>query len=103
MIVCSCNVITKREIEDVVEGFLATDPWQLITAGKVYHAMAKRGRCCGCFPGVIDIIVETTEAYHRSMATHEAEIIPLITRIRQEHQRCETARKLAVLRRKNAA
>ena len=52
MIVCSCNVITEKEISDVIISFLDEDEWQLVTPGKVYHAMAQRGRCCGCFPVV---------------------------------------------------
>jgi hypothetical protein len=26
--------------------------------------MDKRGRCCSCFPNVVDIIVRVTEEYH---------------------------------------
>ncbi|MEM6666324.1 MAG: (2Fe-2S)-binding protein [Pseudomonadota bacterium] len=103
VIVCSCNIISKSEIVAVVRDFLRADPWQLITAGKVYAAMAKRGKCCGCFPGVIDIIVATAEDFHREMATHEAEIIPFISRIREEHERCQTMRTLLAERRRNAA
>jgi len=95
MIVCSCNVIMKREIEEVIIDLLGKDAWQLITPGVVYHAMKKRGRCCGCFPNVIAVIVETTERYHRELETPEAEIIPFIKKIRDEHQRCETARMIA--------
>jgi len=94
MIVCSCNVIALREIEDVITGFLDADEWQLITPGMVYHAMAKRGKCCSCFPRVIDTIVSISEAYHRRKATPEHEIVPFIARIRAEHDRCETVRRL---------
>lgn len=95
MIVCSCNVIMRREIEEVIIGLLDKDAWQLITPGVVYHAMKQRGRCCGCFPNVISIIVELTERYHRELDTPEAEIIPFIQKIRAEHERCETARMIA--------
>lgn len=95
MIVCSCNVIALREIEDVIVGFLKADEWQLITPGMVYHAMAKRGKCCSCFPRVIDTIVSVSEAYHRRKATPEDKIIPFIARIRAEHERCETVRRIA--------
>ncbi len=94
MIVCSCNVIARQEIEDVIVTFLRDDPWQLITAGKVYHAMQKRGKCCSCFPRVIDLIVSISEDFHRRMETPEAQIIPFIAAIRTEHERCETAREL---------
>lgn len=74
---------------------LEKDAWQLITPGVVYHAMKQRGRCCGCFPNVVAIIVETTERYHRELETPEAQIIPFIQKIRAEHERCETARMIA--------
>jgi len=95
MIVCSCNVIMKKEIEDAIVSLLDQDAWQLITPGVVYHAMKKRGRCCGCFPNVISIIVDVTERYHREIETPDEKIIPFIQKIQAEHQRCETVRMLA--------
>ncbi len=83
MIVCSCNIISKSEIEEVVHGFLDEDAWQLITVGKVYHAMIKRGKCCGCFPNAISIIVEAVENWHRQNDTPDAEIIPFLQRTRK--------------------
>lgn len=97
MIVCSCNFITSQDIEDLITSFLDVDEWQLITPGKIYHAMKKRGKCCGCFPGVIDIIVRTTEAYHLRKQSPQDKIIPFIQRIRAEHEKCETARRMAML------
>ena len=70
MLVCHCNVITESEIEQAIMALLDEDPWQLIVPAKVYHAMHKRGRCCGCFPNVVETIIRVTEAYHaRSEAT----------------------------------
>jgi hypothetical protein len=57
-------VITSRDVEKIVRQFLDEDPWQLIVPAKVYHEMGKRGLCCGCFPNVVDIIIEVTEKYH---------------------------------------
>lgn len=98
MIVCSCNFITSQEIEEVITGFLDLDEWQLITPGKVYHAMKMRGKCCGCFPGVIDIIIATSQTYHAQRQSPHDKVVPFIQRIRDEHERCETARRLAILR-----
>ncbi len=64
MITCQCNIITEREIEQAITAMLDEDRWQLIVPVKVYHAMEKRGKCCRCFPNVIDIIIRTTEDYH---------------------------------------
>ena len=58
MIVCSCNIITRREIEAVIEEILAEDAFAVLTPGLLYHRLGRRGRCCGCFPLVSDILVE---------------------------------------------
>ena len=48
MIVCSCNVIMRKDIEAVVIDLLDADEWRLITPGVVYHAsylrFMERGR-----------------------------------------------------------
>ncbi|MDP2733861.1 MAG: (2Fe-2S)-binding protein [Hoeflea sp.] len=61
LIVCQCNILSRHEIERAVESLIANDPWRLIVRSTVYHAMRIRGRCCGCFPDVIEIIAEMTE------------------------------------------
>lgn len=95
MIVCSCNIITRSEIVDTIQSLLREDPWRLIVPLQVYHAMNRRGKCCGCFPNLVGIIVETTELFHRDMETPQCEVISLIDRLKHEHTRCETARMLA--------
>ena len=92
MIVCSCNVIMLSEIEEVILDFLEEEPWQLITAGMIYHAMQKRGKCCGCFPRVIDVIVQVTTEYHERLSSSQADLEPLVRRIRAEHDRTERIR-----------
>ncbi|MCY0149893.1 (2Fe-2S)-binding protein [Hoeflea sp. G2-23] len=103
MIICSCNIITKTDIEEAVTGFLDCDPWQLITPGKVFHAMQKRGKCCGCFPGVIDIIVETTERYHAAMNSPQAQVIDLLSRIADQRLRMNAARQAGAVRKQSSA
>jgi bacterioferritin-associated ferredoxin len=58
MIVCSCNIITRRDIERVIERLLGDDPYAVLTPNLIYHQLGKRGRCCGCFPQVSRILVE---------------------------------------------
>ncbi|MEQ8450285.1 MAG: (2Fe-2S)-binding protein [Nitratireductor sp.] len=82
MLVCHCNLITQREIEDTITSLLDADPWQLIVPAKVYHAMAKRGRCCGCFPNVVETIIRVTEAYHARSAAAEPDILSHLDRVR---------------------
>ncbi len=103
MLVCSCNVITKAEITQVITDLLDEDCWRLIVPVQVYHAMSKRGKCCGCFPNVVDIIVKVTEDYHREQETSEAEIISFIDRLKEKHVQCETVRLIAKERMRRAA
>lgn len=86
MLVCSCNFISDKEIVDVINELLDQDCWQLIVPAKVYHAMGKRGRCCGCFPNVVDIIVRTTEQYHAERPSTDAEIFDFMIRLKQFHE-----------------
>jgi bacterioferritin-associated ferredoxin len=83
MIVCSCNYIAEKDIVAVIDEMLADDPWQLIVPGKVYGAMAKRGKCCGCFPNVVDIIVRTTKEHHIRLKSEETAAEALIARLRE--------------------
>jgi len=87
MLVCQCNIISSDEILATIHSLLAEDAWQLITPLQVYHLMNKRGRCCGCFPDVVDLIVEATQSWHRKNDTPHADVIDFITRLRSEHER----------------
>jgi bacterioferritin-associated ferredoxin len=68
MLVCQCNVITDREIKEIILSFLREDPWEIIVPAKVYRAMAKQCKCAGCVPNVVDMITSVTEEYHLQMA-----------------------------------
>ena len=85
MLVCSCNYITDADIRDVINQLLDEDCWQLIVPSKVYHAMAKRGRCCGCFPTVVELIISTTEDYHARRDSTQTEVIDFMARLKQFH------------------
>lgn len=99
MLVCSCNYITEKEIRDTITAFLDEDCWQLIVPAKVYHAMEKRGRCCGCFPNVVDIIVSTTQAYHAARKTDGDKIVDFMERLK----RFQEEQKTAIIERRNRA
>jgi len=95
MIVCSCNIIMEDEIKAVIIDLLKTDPWQLVVPNQVYHEMGKRGKCCGCFPRLVDLIVDTTQQFHVEMKTDEQKVLQFITKLKKKHYQCETARMLA--------
>jgi NAD(P)H-nitrite reductase large subunit len=95
MIVCSCNLISKQEIVNTINDLLCADPWRLIVPGVVYHEMSLRGKCCGCFPGVVDIIIQTTKQFHENQKTPSADIIVFMDKLKKHHEECETVRMLA--------
>jgi hypothetical protein len=91
MMVCSCNIITDKDIRDVIVSLLDEDCWQLIVPGKVYHAMGKRGRCCGCFPNVVDIIIKTTEEYHARRDSEGSDVVDFMERLKRFHEEQKAA------------
>jgi bacterioferritin-associated ferredoxin len=68
MLVCQCNVITDREIKEVILSFLRQDPWEIIVPAKVYRELEKKCKCAGCVPNVVDLITSVTEDYHLQLA-----------------------------------
>jgi hypothetical protein len=83
MLICHCNVISEKEIEQTIIDLLDEDAWQLIVPAKVYHRLQKRGRCCGCFPNVVETIIRVTEAYHSRGAMAHADIVSHLDRVRE--------------------
>ena len=77
MLVCQCNMITSKEIEDIVLDLLRADAWQLVVPAKVYAELERRAKCSGCVPNVVDIIVRVTENYHAQQAMPPAELVDL--------------------------
>lgn len=63
MIICHCNVLTEQVISQAIDALLETDPYRLITPGLVYKQLGKSGKCCGCFPQVIGLIVSKLELF----------------------------------------
>ena len=77
MLICQCNMITSKEIEDIVLDLLHVDPWQLVVPAKVYGELNRRAKCSGCVPNVVDIITKVTEEYHLQMAANPTEARPV--------------------------
>ena len=56
MIVCSCNVISDRDIERVVHQLRADDSNVVLTPGVVYRALGHRPQCGTCLRHVVELI-----------------------------------------------
>lgn len=55
MIICSCSCVTDGDIRDTIAWMRASDPYVLITPGKIFRALGKAAECGGC----IRLFVET--------------------------------------------
>lgn len=65
MIVCSCTVITDRDIEAGLLDILSQPDAPIPTPGVVFRHLSKRMNCCGCAPLAVETIygkVEELEA-----------------------------------------
>lgn len=82
MLICHCNLITEKEIEEAILQLLNQDPWSLIVPAKVYHTLQKRGRCCGCFPNVVETIIRVTENYHARSQAGTSDVVSHLDRVR---------------------
>jgi bacterioferritin-associated ferredoxin len=102
MLICHCNVIAEKEVERAILELLDEDPWQLIVPAKVYHRLKKRGRCCGCFPNVVETIIRVTEAYHLRAEAAGDHVVSYLERVKtlrvqfgRRHERRTTSHRAA--------
>jgi hypothetical protein len=56
MIVCSCTVITDRDIEGALLEILSAPDAPIPTPGIVYRHLSKRMNCCSCAPLAVETI-----------------------------------------------
>jgi bacterioferritin-associated ferredoxin len=59
MIVCSCNVLTKRRILEVAERLAIEQPGRPITPARIYRVLGEKAQCTVCFALVRKLIVES--------------------------------------------
>lgn len=57
MIVCSCAMITDRDIEEAVSALRTSDPLVVLTPGLIYKHLGKRPSCGGCLPLITKLMV----------------------------------------------
>lgn len=61
MIVCSCNVITDRDIERALVEIFSLPDAPIPTPGLVYRHLSHRMNCCGCAPLAVNTIYQRLE------------------------------------------
>ncbi len=65
MIICSCTVITDRDIEAALLEILNRPDAPIPTPGVVYRHLQKRMNCCGCAPLAVETIYNKVEELER--------------------------------------
>jgi len=61
MIVCSCQIISDKDIEQALMAILREADAPLPTPGVVYRHLAKKMVCCSCSPLAVRTIYETID------------------------------------------
>ena len=93
MIVCHCNHIDHREIEEACTRLVEAHPWRVLTPGAVYKALGRRPRCGGCLPLAANLIhtrecgraERCTDCPLASLVVVEAAIEATIVMVAGEH------------------
>jgi len=65
VIICSCAVVSDRDIEQALIEILPQPDAPLPTPGVVYRHMAKSMDCCGCAPLAVSMIYALVEKLER--------------------------------------
>ena len=61
MIICSCAVISDRDIELAVAEIMSSGPGLLPTPGVVFRHLKKKMNCCSCAPVAVSAIYAAME------------------------------------------
>ena len=61
MIVCSCSIITSKDVVDAVTALRTADPHVVLTPGLIYRHLGKRPSCGGCLPLISKLMVAFDE------------------------------------------
>lgn len=61
MIVCSCSMISAKEVAEAVTALRTADPLVVLTPGLIYRYLGKRPSCGGCLPLISKLMVAYDE------------------------------------------
>ena len=58
MIICSCNVLTKRRIAEAASALAVEDPNRPVTPGRLFKCLGAKPQCGTCFATVRRIVAD---------------------------------------------
>ena len=65
VIVCSCTVLTDRDLEAALVEILSQPNAPLPTPGVVFRHLSKQMQCCGCAPLTVSVIYDLVDKLER--------------------------------------
>jgi bacterioferritin-associated ferredoxin len=69
MIVCSCSMISAKDIHKAVSALRTKDPFVVLTPGLIYRQLGKRPSCGSCLPLITKLMVAYDEEGPSSAAS----------------------------------
>ena len=57
MIICSCSLITAKDVADAVTAIRTADPLVVLTPGLIYRHLGKRPSCGNCMPLITRLMI----------------------------------------------
>ena len=69
MIVCSCSMISAKDIAEAVSTLRTKDPYVVLTPGLIYRTLGKRPSCGSCMPLIANLMVGYDEQGPSSAAS----------------------------------
>lgn len=69
MIVCSCSVITDKDVAEAVSALRTADPFVVLTPGLIYRHLGKRPSCGECLELITRLMVAYDEQGPSSAAS----------------------------------
>ena len=99
MIVCSCAVISDRDIEVAVYDLMSSGPGILPTPGVVFRHLNKKMNCCRCAPltvsaiyAAMDQLARSTQVCPFALAEARAKLIRIEERRERRQRRIDDIR-----------
>ena len=69
MIVCSCSMITAKDIHEAVSTLRTKDPFVVLTPGLIYKTLGRRPSCGTCLPLITKLMLSYDEGGPSSAAS----------------------------------
>jgi len=96
MIVCSCTMISSKDIAEAVSALRTKDPFVVLTPGLIYRQLGKRPSCGSCLPLITKLMVGYDEEGPSSAASIPAPVAlggVLAAGARTGRDRCKVERR----------